>query len=91
MTCAQVCHAAGESAAFRIPPEGTHAVVLAASEDALNQIRLRLRDAQVPHVAVRENDAPYEGQLMAIGVAPLEAGVGRWLRHLPLLGKERAR
>lgn len=50
---------------------GTHAVVLAAKNELhLSQIEDSLRLFSIPHVAIREPDAPYFGALMAIGIAP---------------------
>jgi hypothetical protein len=86
LLAAQVVHAAGESAVLRAPPEGTHAVVLAAMDEAeLLRVRDDLLGASVPHVAVVEDEAPFTGALMALGVAPLEPGVQRYLRRLPTL------
>jgi hypothetical protein len=82
---AQVVHAAGESSPGQLP-DGTFAVVLAApSEGSLSDIACRLTVAGVPHVQVREPDAPYCGQLMAVGLEPAPRWVGRrWLSGVPL-------
>lgn len=80
-----VCHAAGESTPERVPP-GTHAVILAASADALLDLETRLERSGVPHAAIRESDAPYAGQLLAIGLAPApRALVRRVVSSFPLL------
>jgi peptidyl-tRNA hydrolase len=83
-TAAQVTHAAGESfAAFtrdshkrlgrHIEPAGTIAVVLGVpSESALRAWEKKLLRYRVQHVAIREPDAPWNGQLMAIGLWPVE-------------------
>jgi len=84
---AQVVHAAGESARLVAAlPAGTHAVVLAASGEGLGALELALAAAGVAHAAVREPDAPYCGQLLAIGIAPApRAALRRYVGRLPLL------
>jgi hypothetical protein len=65
-----VLHAAGESSPGGLPPD-THGALLAVPDEAalLAQAeRLRARDLEL--VEVREDTAPYCGQLMAIGVRP---------------------
>lgn len=73
LQAAQIIHAAGESAVLtNHVPTGTHAVALEADDEAaLDAARRALDAANIPHVCVVENDAPYTGQLMAIGVAAL--------------------
>lgn len=89
LMAAQVAHAAGESSPGNLSP-GTHAIVLAATAEELATLEQRLRSASAPHAAIRESDAPYEGQLLAIGLAPAPRNVVRRLvSSLPLLrGKE---
>lgn len=66
---AQLIHAAGESSVQ--VPEGTFAVALAAkNEGHLALIEQKLRTLGIPHHAVREPDAPWNGALMAIGLPP---------------------
>lgn len=79
-------HAAGESSPGDLP-ENTHAVVLAAESAAvLTSVQSRLARADIAHVAIREPDAPWNGALMAIGVAPGRKEVLRkFLSSLPLL------
>jgi hypothetical protein len=79
-------HAAGESSPGGLP-SGTHAVCLAvSSEEALEQLSERLTLARVPFVRVVESDAPYEGQLMALGCLPgRKETLRRHLSALPLL------
>ena len=88
---AQVIHAAGESVEGKVP-SGTHAVALAApSEEALERIEKRLADNDVPHISIREPDAPWNGALMAIGIRPMaqdNPNLRRAVKRLPLL-KER--
>lgn len=83
---AQVVHAAGESSPGGLP-EGTNAVVLACpTEAALRDVADRLARAGVPHVRVEEPDAPWCGELMAVGVAPgRKEDLRRHLSALPLL------
>lgn len=66
---AQLVHAAGESG----PTEpGTHAVVLSAKDqNHLLKIERQLTNHNIQHHSVREPDAPYYGELMAIGIFPI--------------------
>jgi hypothetical protein len=48
-----------------------YAVALhAASEQELLELEARLVEAKIHHAAIREPDAPWNGQLMAIGIHP---------------------
>lgn len=88
---AQVVHAAGESSNGKILA-GTNAVVLSASDESeLRAIGRALNLAGVPNVQIHEPDAPYCGQMTAIGVCPVtdRRVVKPILSALPLLGKER--
>ena len=61
-------------------------MLTAPDERALLAIALRLKLAKVAHVMIHEPDAPWDGQLTAIGVRPERREVLR--RHLssyPLL------
>ena len=85
---AQIVHAAGESAHDTVPPN-TNAVVLAVQdENTLALLERQLKERCVPHVAVREPDAPWNGALTAIGFVPVQNRdkVRPFLRNLPLLG-----
>lgn len=67
---AQIIHAAGESCTGSIPA-GTHAVALhVRDEEQLYRMKSSLWDEEVPHVMIRENEGPFAGQAMAIGVFP---------------------
>lgn len=79
-------HAAGESAPGWLP-SGTYAVVLAVpTERAIVQLADRLRLAGVPFVSIFEPDAPFDGALMALGLAPGRKEVlRRHLSSIPLL------
>lgn len=69
---AQTIHAAGESCEGPLP-SGTHAIALSAhSEDHLEDIAMRLWEAEIPHTVIRESDPPYNGQLMAVGIWPTD-------------------
>lgn len=83
---AQVIHAAGESSPGGIPP-GTFAIALAARDEAeLLAIEKRLTDAGASFVSVREPDSPWNGSLMAIGLAPAPKSVLRpLLSSIPCL------
>lgn len=87
LMAAQVVHAAGESASLRSPPPQCHAVVLVASKKQLEELDTVFRWEKIPFRAIYEDDAPYSGEIMAIGIAPCATGLGRWLRKLPLLGR----
>jgi hypothetical protein len=86
MLAAQICHAAGESSPGRLPA-GTYAVILAASGPGeLEELSRGLSRAGIRHVQVRENDEPFAGELMALGLEPaLRSVVKRHVRRLPLL------
>jgi len=86
LQAAQIVHAAGESVREKVPGD-THAVVLTTpSEESLEAVRVRLVRACVPHVAIREPDAPWNGQLMALGVEPArKEDLRKHLSCLPLL------
>lgn len=83
---AQVIHAAGESSDGQILP-GTNSVALAAeSEIQLLALEKRLISKNISHVAIREPDAPWLGQLMAIGITPCDRSlVRKEVSQLPLL------
>lgn len=69
---AQLIHAAGESSPGELP-DGTHAVALEArSLEELQTIESKLKERGIPHQAIREPDAPWDGELMAIGIEPVE-------------------
>lgn len=69
---AQTIHAAGEScSAGNLPDSTTHAVALETPDEAtLLDLEARLVQAGITHVAIREPDAPWNNQLMAIGIPP---------------------
>jgi hypothetical protein len=83
---AQLIHAAGESSPGNLP-SGTHAVCLVVpGEKELQALEQQLRKGGVKFTSIIESDAPYTGQLMAIGCAPVGKEVlKRFLSSLPLL------
>lgn len=83
---AQLIHAAGESSPGNLDP-GTYAIALGArSEIELLSIEKSLISQGILHVAIREPDAPWNGQLMAIGIAPCDrSAVRKEVSQLPLI------
>jgi len=84
--CAQLIHAAGESSPGNLPPD-TRAVALGArSELDLLRLEQKLKKKNIPHVAIREPDAPWNGQLMAIGITPCHRSmVKKEVSNFPLI------
>lgn len=55
-------------------PAETRVVILGArNEHKLDRLQMSLRHHDVPFIAVHEPDAPWHGQLMAIGLLPGDA------------------
>ena len=79
-------HAAGESSPGNLSPH-TYAIALQArDENALNDLSFKLAAGGIPHKRIIENDAPYTGQLMAIGIKPMHrSALRRYLSALPLI------
>jgi hypothetical protein len=85
LLAAQVVHAAGESVRHIVEP-GTYAVVLGATATQLAALEKRLAAAGVHFSAIRENDHPYNGELLAIGIEPRpKIEVRPFVSSLPLL------
>lgn len=85
---AQIVHAAGESSGE--VPSGTHAVCLAVpDEDSLERLCERLLRYDIPFVAIREPDAPWNGALMTVGIPPMvrTTNLRRAVSRLSLLGE----
>lgn len=81
---AQVGHAASEAAGH--PP--TVMIVLAVDGEAeLRRVAAALGDHGLPHHLVVEEDGPYTGQAMTIGVEPSHdrAAIKKVLSSLPLI------
>lgn len=69
---AQLVHAAGHSSPGELP-DGTIAVVLAAKGVGhLEHLERKLVRLEIPHQSIREPDAPWNGELMAIGITPVD-------------------
>lgn len=71
---------------FTLPPH-TFAVVLAAKDEmTLAEAELLLKEKGIEHVAIREPDEPWNGQLMAIGIVPApKSDLKKILQKYPLL------
>jgi hypothetical protein len=70
-------------------PSGTYAVVLQVPTEAdLLMVAYGLAMARIEHTLILENDPPYNGQAMAIGLAPTtdRARLKSLLKDLPLYG-----
>jgi hypothetical protein len=87
LQAAQLIHAARESSVGcpRNPHE--YAIALRApDEHELNALSERLFLAGIRHSRIIENDTPWTGQLMAIGIPPASRRLlKRYLSGLPLL------
>lgn len=83
---AQLIHAAGQSVT-EPAPEGTYAIALHVKDETeLYRLTARLELAGIQHTLIRESDAPYTGQLMAIGIPPQDrAKLKPLLSSYPLL------
>jgi hypothetical protein len=79
-----IAHAAALSAAGTT--SHTHVVILQApSEQDLLELESTLAFEQVPFAAFREPDAPYNNQLMSVGILPCDRRiVRRLLKGFPL-------
>lgn len=83
---AQLVHAAGESSPGNLPTS-TYAVALTCRDEAeLHQLAIKLDAAGISFKLIREPDAPYFGELMAIGIRPIQKSkVRRYLSNFPLV------
>src|SRR5690242_19751358 len=69
---AQLIHAAGQSVT-EPATEGTYAIALHVKDEVeLYRLTAKLELAGIKHTLIRESDAPYAGQLMAIGIPPMD-------------------
>lgn len=86
LQAAQLIHAAGESSPGNLPTH-TYAIALTcADEKSLSDLSFELFKLGIRHHRIIENDAPYEGQLMAIGIPPQpRRNIRKHLYRLPLL------
>lgn len=83
---AQLIHAAGHSATGPLP-EHTFAIALSCADEVeLEAVSKRLSEAGISHERVREPDAPYNGQLMALGLpSAYKSTYRRFISNLPLI------
>jgi len=83
---AQLVHAAGESSPGNLP-EGIYAIVLAVPNLAkILALERVLIEKAIPHKAIREPDWPWNGELLAIGIRPMDRkAIRKILSNLPLL------
>lgn len=83
---AQLIHASGESSPGNLA-SNTYAVCLSArDEQHLLELEQKLIGHEIPHVAIREPDAPWNGALMSIGIVPCDRKFPkRVTSQLPLL------
>lgn len=83
---AQLIHAAGESSPGNLP-NSTFAVALTCRDEGeLHQLAIRLDRAGIDFKLIREPDAPYNNQLMAIGITPIrKSRVRKLLSNFPLV------
>lgn len=83
---AQLIHAAGESSPGNIH-SGTFAFALITpNEQALQDLSFALFMGGIPHKCIFEPDAPWTGQMMAIGVCPgPRKKLRKYFSNLPLL------
>ncbi len=85
---AQLVHAAGESARLAaVLPPNTHAVVLQVPDEVtLLEFELTLLKGGYSISSIREPDAPFNGQITAIGIEPqVRNKLRKILGNLPLL------
>lgn len=72
---AQLIHAAGYSVKDPLP-EGTYAIALQTQDEAeLLALHTVLESASIPHKLIIEEDPPYAGQAMAIGIQPMDRAI----------------
>lgn len=83
---AQLIHAAGESSPGNVH-SGTFAFALVTkTEEELKALGWELFKAGIPHKLIFEPDAPWTGQLMAIGVVPgPRKKLRKYFSNFPLL------
>lgn len=86
LQAAMLIHAAGESSPGDLPPH-TYAIALTCKDEKeLDILSRKLDVAGIRHSRIIENDAPWTGQLMAIGIPPgSRSALKRHLQGYPLL------
>lgn len=82
---AQCIHAAAES--YRPPKcrDPTYAVALQASKQELEKLEMNLVRDGVDHVAIREPDMPWNGELMAVGACGQRDKLYKYFRRYKLV------
>lgn len=83
---AQLIHAAGESSPGGLSA-GTYAVALhAKNESDLMKLAEKLQTAGIPTYLIVESDEPHSGQVMAIGIPPMDrTKLRKFLSSYPLV------
>lgn len=83
---AQLIHAAGHSSPGNLPVD-TFAIALTCEDELeLRTLSKRLQDAGITHRRICEPDAPFNGQLMALGLPPAyKSFYRRYVSNLPLI------
>lgn len=83
---AMLIHAAGESSTGSMPPHTFAIALTCPDEQALDEFSHQLFLAGIAHKRIVESDAPYNGQLMALGLKPTwRSSLKKHLSSLPLL------
>jgi len=67
---AQLIHAAGESSPGNLDSRTFAFALVVNNEEELKNLSYDLFMAGIPHKSILEPDAPWNGQIMAIGVCP---------------------
>lgn len=69
----QAAHASSESIRELPVSDQTSVCALMAETSAdLEALAVRLAEASIPHVVIREPDAPYNGAATAVGITPMD-------------------
>lgn len=86
LQAAQLIHAAGESSPGNLPPHCYAIALVCKNEAELQALSEKLFFHGIKHKRIVESDAPYTGQLMAIGIPPAERSkLKRYLSMYSLL------
>lgn len=86
LQAAQLIHAAGESSPGSLPPHCYAIALTTPNEAELQALSERLFLHGIKHKRIIESDAPWTGQLMAIGIPPQSRNkLKRFLSSCPLL------
>ena len=86
LQAAQLIHAAGESSPGNLSPHCYAIALTCKDEHELQALSEKLFLAGIKHKRIIESDAPWSGQLMAIGIPPQSRNkMKRHLSSCPLL------